>query len=183
MNLIKNDLIEDMKSFSLLFLIFLLFMSCTSSEEPEPVKPDISNISGIYFGGLQHDVISERQGLYEEIDTSLQVNDFQSIVSYESGLITFEFPKTGNYILPELKYEVNRIETSDLFGIIDVHLNLLTTQEFRMKATPNQVVLPVFRILSGDGSIRPSPGFVEMTLFLRSNDPDSVYNIWVLGAK
>lgn len=170
-----------MKPYLYLLFSFLLF-SCGDKEEEEPDIPDIAFIAGSYSGFLQHDVIRNNNS-FEEIDTTFLVHDVLAKVSFNSQeqVVTMKFLNTGNYILPELKYSVRNIEQQDLFNLVDVHLELLTTDEYRRKASPNQIGGPAFRIWPKSTYNRF--GQVELNIFLRSQDPDSVYNISVSGMK
>ncbi|MBN3521359.1 hypothetical protein JYB62_15215 [Algoriphagus lutimaris] len=168
-----------MKSY-LYLLCCALLLSCSNSDkvEIEPRSPNISGIVGTYLGTLQHDVFKKNTGIYEVGDTTYKVDGFKTIVTYENQEVTLKFPISGDYILPELKYKVKRIEES--FSLTDVYIELFTTDEYRMRAKTNQVVFPAFRIWDGTGSINGSSG-VELNIFLRSQDPDSVYNIIIQG--
>lgn len=171
------------------FLLFLLLMACASPEEPTKFNladiasdPELSKIQGQYFVDLQHDVISISPGGFEEFDTTYLVEDYFVDVSIVNNQVVFRFQDTGRYVLPELKYNVQRAEESKFYRFIDLHLRLMTTNEYRMKSTPNQVTGPAFRIFWNDGAFNNSDGEI-LSLFLRSQDPDSLYNIHLNGIR
>ncbi|SIO07420.1 hypothetical protein [Algoriphagus halophilus] len=170
-----------MKSYLCLLFCALLF-SCTDKDEVEPDVPGITNIAGSYTGSLFHDVIKNTNS-FEEIDTTFLVHDVLTMVSFnnQEQVVTMRFQNTGIYTLPELKYSVRKIEQLDLLNIVEVHLELLTTDDYRRKANPSQISAPAFRIWPKNSLNRFEQ--IELNIFLRSQDPDSVYNISVIGMK
>lgn len=166
----------------LLLLFGVLILSCTDKDDEEPDDPGIAIIAGSYSGTLQHDVIRNTNS-FEEIDTTFVVHDILAMVSFndQEQLIIMKFLNTRSYTLPELKYSVRKIEQQDLFNWVDVHLELLTTDDYRRNANPSNFSSPAFRIWPK--SSYNEFGQVELNIFLRSQDPDSVYNISVIGMK
>lgn len=167
-----------MKSYLCLLFCALLF-SCTDKDDEEPDVPGIENIVGSYTGSLFHNVIKNN----ETFDTTYTVNGVRPIVAFndQEQIVTIQILNTGRYVLPELKYKVRKIENLEPMKIVDVYLDLLNTNEYRMKASPNQIDTPVFRIWPKNNLNRRD--LLEFEIFLRSQDPDSVYNISVIGVK
>ncbi|SIO07407.1 hypothetical protein [Algoriphagus halophilus] len=167
-----------MKSYLYLLFCALLF-SCTDKDEVEPDVPGIENIVGSYTGSLFHNVIK----INETFDTTYTVNGVRPVVAFndQEQIVTIQILNTGRYVLPELKYKVRKIENLEPMKIVDVYLELLNTNEYRMKAIPNQIDTPVFRIWPKNNLNRRD--LLQFEIFLRSQDPDSVYNISVIGVK
>jgi hypothetical protein len=156
-----------------------IFVWACGDDDETQATPDISIIQGEYITTIQHDVISTAYG-FEEIDTSYVEDFFRTSVTMDGNNVTFRFPKGSRYELPDLSYEVRDVEKHEIRDDYYVYLTLRTTNEYRMKTAPNQMVSPAFRIFDD----QPQNQYkVELYLFLRSQDPDSVYNVYVKGYK
>ncbi len=162
----------------LLGFCFLQMSACGDDDE-QTSTPDLSIIQGSYDTEIQHDVISSASGL-EVTDTSYLEDFSNTSVIFNANEVSFSFPKGGRYELPDLTYEVRDVVKWEIFDYYSVYLTLKTTSDYRMKASPNMVVQPAFIIYDDNPQ---NPYKVDLTLFLRSQDPDSVYNIWVVGNK
>ncbi len=156
------------------FLLILILASC-SENNPEPDPVPLSTLSGRYSGSIQHDVIVPGAGGLEEIDTTLFSGIIEAQVNVVEDELSVVVTGSDRYQIPELRYEIYKVEQGAFFNQSFVTLRLLSRNQYRERVRETD---PLRNYSFTFNEMRSN-----MTLFLRSQDPDSVYNIWIQGEK